>query len=342
MKTKLLLLLSTITFYTYSQTPIEDFNSVPSSTYAIVTGAITQDNSGATSWDFSLTPTAITSIDTYDAIAMGSTVETTYPGTTSALTTTASVDPPGTGKLYTKNDTNVISITGAENSGLVLNYADNGLIGTFPLNFNDTNGTDTVSGTFNFDGNSGDFDGTLTTTVDAHGTLTMSDVGSGAYSGNVTRLKIEQSLNLSITIGIPINVGTATQTSYFYYDSTNANLVFRSTELVIDVDIPSLVSINETITTMESLLSSTLGTSENKISNRSLSLFPNPVKDDLNFNLSNDLVISSITVSDISGRQVLKMKTNERTMPVEQLNKGIYIATITTNQGILSRKFVKE
>lgn len=342
MKTKLLLLLSTITFYAYSQTPIEDFNSVPSSTYAIVTGAITQDNSGATSWNFSLTPTGVTSIDTYETITMGSTVETDYPGTTLALTTTASVDPPGTGKLYTKNDTNVISITGAENSGLVLNYADNGLIGTFPLNFNDTNGTDTVSGAFNFDGNSGTFSGTLTTTVDAYGTLIMNDVGSGAYSGNVTRLKIEQSLNLSITIGIPISIGTATQTSYFYYDSTNANLVFRSTELVIDVDIPSLVSINETIITMESLLSSTLGASENKISDSSLSLFPNPVKDDLNFNLSNDLIISSIIVSDISGRQVLKVKTNERTLTVEQLNRGIYIATITTNEGTLSRKFVKE
>ncbi len=340
MKTKLLLLLSTITFYAYTQEPIEDFNSVPSSMYAIVTGAITQTNAGATSWDFSLTATGVTSTDSYEAISMGSSVETTYPGTTLALTTTASVDPPGTGKLYTKNETNVISITGAENSGLILNYTDNGLIGTFPLNFNDTNGADTVSGTFDFDGNSGTFSGTLTTTVDAYGTLTMNDLGSGTYSENVTRLKIEQSLDLFITIVIPVNVGTATQTSYFYYDSTNANLVFRSTELVINA--PTAGINNETITTMEGFLSSTLGISENKISQENLSIFPNPVKDDLNFKLSGDAVISSITVSDITGRQVLKVKTNERTIHVEQLSQVIYIATITTNEGILSRKFVKE
>lgn len=345
MKTKLLLLSFFITLLGYSQT-INNFDSAPMSMYAIInttTTTIDQNPSGVNAtWDFTLNATGETSTDTYEAVTLGSSIENTYPGTTSALTTTATIDPPGIGNVYTKNAANVISITGVGGLDLALNYTDNnGLIGAFPLNFNDTNAGDSVSGTFEFDGNLGTFTGDLTTTVDAHGTLTMSDVGSGVFTGDVTRLKIQQALNLFVTVAIPINIGTVSQTSYYYYDNANSNLVFRTTEFVIDISFPPLVSINESVNVMESLLSSTLGTSD-KTLQKSLSVVPNPVKDVLNFNFSNNIVINSITVSDVSGRQVLKENTSKSTIAVEQLNNGIYIATVNTDKGVFSTKFIKK
>ena len=99
----------------------------------------------------------------------------------------------------------------------------------------------------------------------------------------------------------------------------------------------------DTTIVSESLIEITLGISENEISKVALSIFPNPVKSDLNLKLNNDAVINSITISDISGRQVLKADNNVvSTLSVNQLNRGIYIVSITTNKGMFSRKFIKE
>ena len=336
MKTKLLLLSFFITSLGYSQT-INNFDSAPMSMYAIInttTTTIDQSPSGLNAvWDFTLDATGETSTDTYEAVTMGSSIENLYPGTTSALTTTTSTMDEA--KVFTKNSSNTVSITGVEGEGLILNYiTDNAFIGTFPLNFNDTNNSDNVSGTFTFNGNSGSFTGTVLTTVDAYGMLTMNDVGSGVYNGSVTRLKIEQ--NISLSIGFPI--GTVNQTSYYYYNSNNGDLVFRTTDAAIATPLGS-----ENILVMESLLTNTFGINDSSFEKVRFSVFPNPVNNDnLNFTQPINIRIESITIFDISGREIINKTTNENAIKINQLNSGLYLLCVKTDRGILSTKFIKE
>lgn len=335
MKTKLLLSLFFITVLGYSQT-INNFDSAPMSMYAIINTATTtidQSPSGENAtWNFTLDATGETSTDTYEVVTMGSSIENTYSGTTSALTTTTSAMDEG--MVFTVNNSNTVSITGLEDESLILNYnTDNALIGTFPLNYNDTNNTDNVSGIFSFDGNSGTFDGTILTTVDAYGMLTMNDVGSGVYNGTVTRLKIEQ--NISLYIGFL--TGTVNQTSYYYYDSNNGNLVFRTTDAAIVTPFGS-----ENILVMESFLTTTFGTSDSSFEKNRFSVFPNPVNNYLNFTQPKNSKIESIIIFDINGREIIKKTTNKNALQVNQLNKGLYVLRVKTDKESFSMKFIKE
>ena len=177
------------------------------------------------------------------------------------------------------------------------------------------------------------FQGTIISEVDAYGTLTVNG-GSGitSFSGAVTRLKTIQNLDLSI------GNGNLILTSYHYYDDSNGNLVFKSSR----IDVTSTLNDPLTATVNESYVDNTLKVFGNEVSNLTLSIFPNPVKNHLIFKLNNNAVINSITVSDISGRQVLMTKTNVERLSVNQLSRGLYIASITTNKGTFSQKFIKE
>ena len=337
MKSKLPLFVSLlIAISGYTQT-INSFYSANDTPYTVVTGSIDQSASGAsTSWNFSnLVATGTINTDAHTPATITEAI--TYFGTTTVSTITPS--PSGsTVEIYTKDAANAISITGAVRDGLDLNYiSDNAFIGTFPLSFGYSN-TDDVAGSFSYSIASGSFSGTMTTEVDASGTLSIPDVGEGAYIGNVTRLKTMQSLSLTISI---LPVGTATQTTYNYYDNSSGALVFRSTTVTINVTILGNVIIyDETI--MESYTPSTLNISETTISDNYLNIYPNPVNRVLNLDLNNNTIIKNISISDITGRQVLNKKSTDKTLSVDQLKAGIYILSVTTDSGIISKKFIKQ
>lgn len=318
MKTKLLLLLFLVTLFGYSQTDIEQLQSATGSQYAVATGTIDESQTGANVlWDFtSLTITSTVLTDTYSVTAPTSTIETTE-GTTIISTVGLNTDING-----------VLSVTSALSSGIQLNYSNAALIGTFPLSFGYSN-TDGVEGTFTGPA-SGDVLSTssVNVDVDAWGNLKV-----GTFDEEVTRLKIIQNLNLS-TIGGFVT-GPGTQTSYFYYDANSDDLIFRTTRL----EVP-LAGIDET--TMEILLSYTLDTNRYEIAESDIKLVTNPVQDVLRFSVSNFVEIKAITISDVSGRIVLKSNTNESSINVNQLRSGLFLASITTDKGVITKKFVKQ
>ncbi|MCX7547105.1 T9SS type A sorting domain-containing protein [Xanthomarina sp. F1114] len=336
MNTKLPILFFLISLFTYGQTPINSFYSVPESYFAVVTSstAVDQSASGADlTWDFTNLTSVGTVQDTYDSPTPEELIA--YPGTTSVLTITETATTTSS-KIFTREVAAEVSFTGAESSGLDLNYTtNNGVIGTFPLSYG-SNNTDAVSGSFNYETYSGTFTGNIVTTVDAYGTLNMNDVGEGAYSGPVTRLKVVQTLNLTYLIP---NVGTVTQTSYFYYDANDGTLVFRTN--TVDV-VVSLLGINETITVMESYLSTTIGISDNQIVNNEFRIIPNPVSEVLNIRLNQNESIRSITLTDLSGRQVLHVNSNLTSISVNHLQTGMYIANIITDKGVYSKRVLKK
>ncbi|PWK17747.1 T9SS type A sorting domain-containing protein [Xanthomarina spongicola] len=335
MKTKLPFLFLFLPVLFFAQAPINEFFSVPMSSYAIVESnpAIDQSTSGASLvWDFTNLTTLGINTDTY-AVPTASELAT-YPGTTEVLTVTTS----GTmeeNNIFAKDIAGAFSFTGVSNAGFELNYnTNNAFLGTFPLSYLDTT-SDAVAGSFTSDSGSGTFAGTITTTVDAHGTLNMNDLGEGAFSGSVTRLKIVQDLTLSVSIF----TGTVFQTSYYYYDNSNGNLVFRSNTADIEF---AIVGIDDTITLMESFLTNSLSTPNNTLVTNEFSVAPNPVIDILNIKFNPANTIQSIRVSDINGRIILSSIGASKSVDVSGLKSGLYIVSVQTKNGFITKKFIKK
>lgn len=72
-----------------------------------------------------------------------------------------------------------------------------------------------------------------------------------------------------------------------------------------------------------------------------LSLFPNPVTNKLNIQPKNGTQIQSFTIYNIHGQIIMNPSNQNTTIDVSNLAKGIYIITVTTDQGILTKRFIK-
>ncbi|MCA0151854.1 T9SS type A sorting domain-containing protein [Winogradskyella vincentii] len=343
MKLKLLSLLIIITHVSIAQAPINQFVNSSETEYAIVDSTNPIDESATGSdltWNFTTLSQIGTNTDTNAAPTP--TEVSSYPNTTEVLSITTDGMPPVVSKIFIRNNSGEISLTGAEQgSDLTLVFSNNATLGTFPLNFNFSN-TDATSGDFSGNANgtnvNGTFSGTMDTDVDAHGTLNLNVYGLGAYSGNVTRLKTDLSISL-VVAGI-FNIGTVDQTNYYYYDDTDGSLVFRTSTNVIDIDFLGNV-VNETIILYEALNQSLLSTDEFNLSAKTLKLYPNPTSAVLNINISDDIQINEISVSDLNGRRIDMNTVTNNSIDVSRLVSGLYIIQIQTDKGSFSRKFFK-
>jgi hypothetical protein len=82
---------------------------------------------------------------------------------------------------------------------------------------------------------------------------------------------------------------------------------------------------------------------ENYVTNTSIKLFPNPVNDILN--ISTDINLKSISVSDINGRILQTIvvigNKNRNIIDLKSLSKGVYFVTVKTESGQLTQKLIK-
>lgn len=320
----------------HSQVPIANYYSTPNSSFGIIDpNTVLNQTSGANqTWNFTNLVKIGESTDTYTTPTTQET--TTYPGTTSTLTINSVINITNTtNNLFTKNISNQVSITGIKGVDYEINYnTDNALLGTFPLNYG-YNNVDNVAGSFVYDTNSGTFTGTITTSIDAYGTLNTNNIGFGPFSGNVTRLKTVQNLNLSS--GPFTNVGTASQTTYNYYDSSNGYLVFRYSTISINVP---LLSINDSSTSIENFQTVLLNRAENELDN-TIAIFPNPIKSEFDIKNVSSVAIESVRILDLQGKEILKTKASEK-INLSNINSGIYLAIIQTEKGTINKKIIKE
>lgn len=327
----------------YSQSPISNFVNQSETIYAIVdsTNPFDENPSGSElTWDFTTLSQTGTSTDTNTSPTSNELDD--FPNTTEVLTSTTSGTPPIENKLFIRDNASEISLTGAtQNGNLILEFTDNAVLGTFPLNFNDANSDDT-SGNFSgeVDGTniSGTFSGTLYTNVDAYGTLTLNDFGLGAYNGNVTRLKTQLDISLNVSI---INIGTVTQTSCYYYDDTDGRLVFRSSTNVIDIDAFGTV-VNETVIVYEAIDQSALGTNEQSHIAKTINIFPNPATNSLRVDCSENIEIRNIEVLDLNGRIFNVAYDSNNTIDISNLTTGLYLILIHSDTGVLTKKVLKK
>lgn len=311
-------------FYSFTNNSTDNYSLVSSST------DLNEATGGANvTWNFtnltqeSTTTTQVTT-PAADDVA-------TYPGSTMMVETVSLTNSGSNTTRYFINQdlTGGMSLTGAEASGMVLNYStNNAFIGAFPLSYGYTN-TDQVAGTFDGLGYSGTFTGTGTSTVDAYGTLTT-NVGV-ANNTAVTRLKTVQNILLYYS---GIQAGTLTQTIYSYYNSATLSTgpLFRSitSHLVV-----ALAGINQTVSSLESY-TTTAGTQ--KFNTNKIVVAPNPVNDILHFSGAADF--TNVSITDAAGRTVLKASGND--INVSHLSAGVYYVTAQTEAGSLSSKIVKQ
>jgi hypothetical protein len=344
MKLKLLFSALLISALGSSQSTINTFYGANNTSFLLLTSASALDHSptGANqTWNFSQMLSLGTSVHTY--VSPTTQELATYPGTTTNIVSTSTQGTTiNTGYLYTKNLSGTVSITGLNTSGLTANFStNNATIGTFPMNFGYTYNDSNVAGSYVYGTYSGTFTGTLTTSVDAYGTLTLNDAGNGGYSGTVTRMK--NVLNISLNYGFLQNVGTATQTSYTYFDPTvsTSDFVFRSVTTTAFV---SLVGINQTDTTIEKYPTTTPLSVEHQSLASSLWI-KNPLKNTLEINSSVSVDNANISITDVLGKIIFN--TNNQTIngtleiPVS-LSKGVYLVTIKNDNDIITKKIVEE
>lgn len=74
-----------------------------------------------------------------------------------------------------------------------------------------------------------------------------------------------------------------------------------------------------------------------------IAVYPNPVKNNLNFTLPNGEKISHISIHNIAGQKVLDQAITNATINLATLQAGTYIVTVTNAAGTsYSSKFIKE
>lgn len=343
MNHQVLILLFFVFSITYSQSPISNLVNQTETIYAIIDSSNSLDENASGSdliWNFTTLSQVGTNTDTNSSPTSEELSD--YPNTTEVLTITSSDTPPIENKLFIRDDSDEISLTGVtQGTNLSLEFIDNATLGTFPLNFNYSNSDDTYgnfSGAYEGTNISGTFTGTLETDVDAYGTLTLNDFGSGAYNGNVTRLKTQLNISLNVTI---INIGTASITNYYYYDDITGQLVFRTSTNIIDIDSFGTV-INETVIVYEALNQNILNTDEHTHFNNTIHIFPNPATNLLKFDKTENIKIEKIKVSDLRGRIFEVPFDSIDTIDISNLLPGIYFIHIHTEANVYSQKIIKK
>ncbi len=119
-------------------------------------------------------------------------------------------------------------------------------------------------------------------------------------------------------------------------DPVNPDIVIIEAGQDID-QVPSLVG-DIPANTVYRLTQNILGL-ESK-SKFEISLYPNPIKDELHISYSGD--INSIVITDASGRELLDLKTPHRIINMSTFTAGVYHIKIFTEEGEIVKSLIKK
>ena len=72
---------------------------------------------------------------------------------------------------------------------------------------------------------------------------------------------------------------------------------------------------------------------------KEVNVFPNPTKNTLNIEISNNFELKKIIIFNVLGKKVLQSKTS--TIDISSFSKGLYFAKIITNKGFITKKLIK-
>ena len=82
--------------------------------------------------------------------------------------------------------------------------------------------------------------------------------------------------------------------------------------------------------------------SSNEFEIKMFSLYPNPVKDVLHIKSNNTFSIETISIYDITGKNVFRTNKNEQHINISNLSSGMYLLKLNTSIGNASYKILKQ
>ncbi|WP_395054294.1 T9SS type A sorting domain-containing protein [Flavobacterium sp.] len=112
------------------------------------------------------------------------------------------------------------------------------------------------------------------------------------------------------------------------------NTISNSANIYFDYNFPIIT--NTATSTFQTLQNETF------VFDNYLTMYPNPVKEEINLKTKQDTEIYSITIFNILGQQVQTFIKPSIIIDVSTLKTGNYIVKVVTDKGVSSSKFVKE
>jgi hypothetical protein len=330
---KIYLLLSLISIASISKSQTLNTNHFPSpgdvyeyfntDTLGIVPGPA----GTAQVWNFEdLNVDTVLQIDSYLAP-----IVTTPPitGTTTVIGTDT------TGYSFFKNTSTEYTMLGFSDSGNVnvTNYSNAMTTITFPFSFGST-ATDNFAFSGNFQGNSFNATGTVTTTGDGSGNLLLPQ---GAFN-NVVRVKYNVVTNATVIVFTV----TQTQTIYEWYDG-----VSKFPLLHID-NTNTTDPFGGAATDVKTVWVKATGPAGiSSVSNKTdFSLAPNPAQDQVNVRINSaSATQTKIVITNAVGQLVYEnnnvdAKLNNLNISTSDLEKGVYFVSVIQNNQTFTKKLV--
>jgi hypothetical protein len=184
--------------------------------------------------------------------------------------------------------------------------------------------------------------GRITTTYDGHGTLQLEPQSGGNFS-NVGRIKVEE--NYIVNYG-PIE--THHLVTYYWMDHTTVNLTKQPIAII---SIHDWIDLNgDPQHEKYALMRQVLFTNADglNLNESNVSVYPSPFNEVLNVSLPSLNSAVDIQLCDITGRAMksvhLEKSAGEReeSIDVRNLTDGIYLAKITSSEGSVVKRIVKE
>jgi Flp pilus assembly pilin Flp len=154
-------------------------------------------------------------------------------------------------------------------------------------------------------------------------------------NGTSTSLYIDGELNGSVSENLVVGDGGLNNKLFFGMSNAGEN---GYTGLLNDVRIYNKVLSELEIDIISN--SKTLGFENIQLNELDLIVYPNPVKEELQLQLSNSLEFKNVKLYNVFGQYILQ--SNKTTVDVSSLSTGIYFVLIETNQGKAVKKIIKE
>jgi aminopeptidase N len=169
-------------------------------------------------------------------------------------------------------------------------------------------------------------------------TITAQNIGGGQTKFVVNQTQSDPSVSY-FEMPVPVRVFGAggLQQDIVLNNTSNGqiiiqNLPFTVTSMTFDPN-NHLISKSNVVSVLPNLANENFDLQER------VSIAPNPASDVLNVVLPNNIAFEKATVVNMMGQKVLESNTN--VVSVSGLSKGVYSILIKTNEGIVTKKFIK-
>ena len=189
--------------------------------------------------------------------------------------------------------------------------------------------------------------GTVYNASNLTGTYTFTDIGVNHCDSTVTvTLTIENVIDVSTTTSGLTITANATGATYNWIDCSTGNSIVPSetgTNLTATAngDYAVVVTVGNCSDTSACVNINTVGINNHQNLINNINIYPNPAINKLTIENGN-LKINNISILNLTGEIVKTTTVNTNIIDVSNLTQGIYFLQIHTDNGLVSKKFIKE